>query len=257
MNCSKCIVALAYFVAAVACAMTVWAQAGAQEEQQMTTDDQNVLFFEDFSEGMDNWWAEGGLRVWVEDQRLHVDAEPGGERRERRPGLCATVWCKQQFVGDVKIECDAHVLRSDCDVNNINFFVHFSDPSDTPLYDTRADRPEAAYGKYHVLNGNIITFLSDTREAAMKLPPEERLARVRIRHCPGFELLNETYTSNCRKNRTYHIEILKQGGKLSFSVDGELLLTAEDPEPHAAGLFGLRTFRTHLWWDNIKVSALE
>ncbi len=223
----------------------------------MSSDKQGVVFFDDFSEGMDNWWAEGGVRIWVQDQRLHVDAEPGGARTERRPGLCATVWCKQQFVGDVKIECDAQVLRSDCDVNNINFFIHFSAPSGTPLYDTREDRPEAAYGKYHVLNGNIITFLSDTREAAMRLLPEQRQARVRIRHCPGFELLKETYTSNCRQHKTYHIEILKQGGKLSFSVDGELLLTAADPEPPAAGLFGLRTFRTYLWWDNIKISALE
>ncbi len=223
----------------------------------MATNEPSALFFDDFSGGMDNWWCEGGVRVWVEDQRLHVDAEPGGGRSERRPGLCATVWCKRLFEGHVRIECDAHVLRSDIDVNNINFFVHFSDPSGTPLYDTRERRPDAAYGAYHVLRGNIITYLSDTRDEAMQLPPDERPARVRIRDCPGFQLLNETYAHHCRKDRTYHIEIIKQGGSIKFSVDGNLLLEAEDADPPSGGLFGLRTFRTYLWYDNVKVTALR
>ncbi len=226
--------------------------AGAQEAK-MASQSSECLFFDDFSKGMGNWWAEGGVRTWVQDGRLHCNTEPGDAKL---PGICATVWCKKEFEGDIKIECDAHVLRSDIEVNNINFFFHFSDPSGRPLYETRAERADGAYTKYHVMNGNIITFLSDNSAASMQLPPEQRPARIRARHCPGFELLNENFAYHCVTDRTYHIEILKQGGHITFKANGHTLLKADDPAPQNKGLFGLRTFRTYLWWDNIRISAL-
>ena len=140
--------------------------------------------------------------------------------------------------------------------NNINFFLLYSDPEGTPLYETRESRADAGYKLYHVLNGNIFTYLNDTREESKQLPPEQRKARIRIRHCPGFELLAESYDYHCRQGVTYHIELVKQGTKLSLSVDGNLLLETEASEPHTSGLIGLRTFRTYLWWDNIKVTQL-
>lgn len=225
-----------------------------QEEPPMAP---QVLFSDDFSQGMDNWWTEGGVKVWIEDGRLHVDAEPGGERTERRPGHTATVWCKQPFEGDIKIELEAHVLRSDIEVNNVNFFIHFSDPEGTPLYETRDQREDAGYAKYHVLSGNIITYLSDVRPESMQKPPQQRPARVRIRHCPGFELLEETYAYHCTRGRTYQIEIVREGGRIGFSVDGQLLLETRDPQAPEGGLFGLRTFRTYLWYDNIRITALQ
>ena len=45
----------------------------------MTQAKPDILLYEDFSEGMENWWAEGGVRTWVEDGRLHVDADPEAE----------------------------------------------------------------------------------------------------------------------------------------------------------------------------------
>jgi hypothetical protein len=217
--------------------------------------DGKVLFSEDFSKGMGNWWIEGGVKTWVEDGRLHMNAEPGGERRDQRQGYVCTAWCRQEFSGDVKVELDAHVRRSDLDVNNINLFLHFSDPSGKPLYETRESRADAAYNKYHGLNGNIITYLKDTSQEAVDGKLDR--ARVRIRHCPGFELLKETYTYHCRQGRTYRVELLKRGGRLTIAVDGNELLTAEDPEPLDGGLLGLRTYRTYLWWDNIRVTQLS
>ncbi len=220
-------------------------------------EDARVLFLDDFSAGMDNWWAEGGLNAWVEDGKLYQDAEPGGERGESRTGLCSTIWCKQEFEGDIRIELDTHVVRSDIDANNINFFIHFSDPGGKPLYETRDERADGAYQKYHVLSGNIITFLSDVEKESLALPPDQRPARIRIRHCPGLELLREEFTYECHQRKTYRIEIIKQGPDISFSVDGRLLAQAHDPQAPSGGLFGLRTFRTVLWWDNVRISSLE
>ncbi len=222
------------------------------QEATTVAEDQQVLFFEDFSKGMDDWWVEGGVNTWVEEGRLHVNADPEGEGRQ--PGYCATVWCKQEFSGDLKVEFDAHVISSSLDVNNINFFLLYSDPEGTPLYDTRESRADGAYKLYHGMNGYIFTFLNDTREETKQLPADQRVARVRMRRCPGFKLLTETYDYHCRQAVTYHVEILRQGTHLSFSVDGNMLLEHEDPEPHTSGLIGLRTYRTYLWWDNIKVT---
>lgn len=219
-----------------------------------------VVFYEDFEDGMDNWWVEGGVKVWVMDGRLHVDAEPGGERSEQRPGYSCTVWCEEQFEGDLKIEYDAHVLYSQHEVNNINFFSYYSDPDGTPMIEKAEERDEndGAYGQYHELNGHIVTFLQANRDEDLQKPPQERPARVRIRRCPGFELLDQTYSYECHANKTYHCQIVKRGPTLEFSVDGNHLLTAEDDrDPLTEGLIGLRTFRTYLWWDNIKVTKLD
>ena len=224
----------------------------AQEAQPMTADE-NCLLLEDFENGMDNWWAEGGERVWVEDGRLHIRADAPADTDG---SYVATVWCRTPIEGNVRIEFDAHVVSSSTDVNNINFFMFFSDPSGTPLYDTRDDRADAGYAKYHVLNGNIITFLNEP--AAAEATPEGEVppARIRIRHCPGFELLAETYNYRCQQGETYHVEIEREGDFIRFSVDGQYLLGVRDPDPWPSGLIGLRTFRTYLWWDNIRVTAL-
>ena len=224
-----------------------------QGDETVAAED-SVVLFEDFSEGMDNWWVEGGERVWVEDGHLRVAADPA--EGVEAPGV-ATVWCRQEIGGDVKIEFDAHVISSSIAANNINFFMFYSDPDGTPLYDTREDRADAGYGKYHVLNGNIITFLNDRHgEASGADDADDSKARVRIRHCPGFELLAEAFGYHCRQGVTYHVEIVRRGTQILFSVDGKLTLGIEDPDTPERGLIGLRTFRTDLWWDNIKVTAL-
>jgi len=219
--------------------------------------EETVLLAEDFSGEWEpeagRWWVEGGERTWIEDGRLHMKADP---EEEGDPRYVATAWCKEPISGDVRIEFDAHVISSSTGVNNINFFFFFSDPEGTPLFETREDRADAGYAKYHVLNGNIITFLRDVKAGPEGTLLNELPARVRIRHCPGFELLDETYAYQCNEGVTYHCEIVRQGTRISFSVDGNLLLEAEDPAPHSSGLIGLRTFRTYLWWDNIKVTAL-
>jgi hypothetical protein len=224
----------------------------AQEAPAMAPDDA-CLLLEDFENGMDNWWVEGAERVWVEDGRLHVKADP--PEGSDAP-FVATVWCRTPIEGNVRIEFDTHVVSSSTDANNINLFMFFSDPSGAPLYDTRADRADAEYAKYHRLNGNIITFLNEPAAAAATPEGETPPARIRIRHCPGFELLAETYNYRCRQGETYHVTVERRNDFIRFFVDGRYLLGVRDAEPWPSGLLGLRTFRTHLWWDNIRVTKL-
>ena len=204
---------------------------------------------EDFSAGMGNWWVEGGERVSVEDGRLLVQADnpdvPGGS-------VC-TVWCRTPHPADFELEFDVGVVRSSLDANNVNLFLGYSDPSGTPLHETRGTRATAAYKLYHELNGHILTFLNDFRGEGGKHADGSTKARIRIRRCPGFELLAETYAGRCRAGETYHVKVTKRGGTIVFYVDGREMLRAKDPTPPGAGLLGLRTYRTVLWWDNIRL----
>jgi hypothetical protein len=197
-------------------------------------------FNDDFSRGMSRWWVEGGERVWVEDGRLQVKADPAGGTA----GNVATVWRRGLQPGDFELELDAHVVASTPHANNINLFFNYSDPSGIPLEQTADSRRTAAYGLYHKVNGYIVTFLNDTETSTGR-------ARIRIRRNPGFKLLAETFAYHCRAGVTYRLKLVKRGGDIRFLVDGAELLRATDPEPLGPGYFGLRTFRTWLWWDNI------
>jgi len=208
---------------------------------------------EDFSAGMDNWWVEGGESVAVEDGRLVVRADNG----QIEGGNVCTVWCKTPHPADFRLELDAHVLKSSADANNINLCRVFSDPDGRPLFDTRADRSSSAYRLYHGLRGNIVTFLNDRLAEGGRHGDGSTKARVRIRHCPGFQLLKETFTGHCRQGETYHIAVTRRGGEIAFEVDGREMLRATDPDPPGPGLLGLRTFGTELWWDNVRLRGLE
>ena len=196
---------------------------------------------------MKAWWVEGGERVWVQDGRLHVDADPAADGPR-----AATIWARQVIRGDVKVTFDAHVVSSSADANNINLFLFYSDPAGKPLEATASQRADGAYNRYHALNGYILTFVNEPAEGAAEGGP----ARIRMRRCPGFNLLAETRQHHSRSGRTYHFEIVRRAGKMTINVDGRPLLSADDPQPHREGLLGLRTFRTHLWWDNIRVESL-
>jgi len=213
---------------------------------------ERVLAAEDFSSGMDNWWSEGGERVWVEDGRLHMKADnpkvPGG-------GV-ATAWMKSPVTGGFRLEVDARVVSSTLDADNINLFFCYSDPSGRPLTETREARRNAEYGLYHKLNGYIVTFLNDFEAEGGRHPDGSTKARYRIRRNPGFRLLAEKFAGHCRQGVTYRVGVTKRGGAIHLAIDDRLVLSAKDPEPLPGGLIGLRTYRTYLCWDNLRVVTL-
>ncbi len=213
-----------------------------------------VVFFEDFEQTLGEtlpvgWWVEGGEQVFVEDGHLRVIANPMADHKLKK--VC-TVWNKQVFSGNLKVEFDAHVLNSRIDANNINFFFLYSDPAGVSLFDTQQFRQSAAYKLYHNLNGYIFTFLNDFRNEQ-----KGDQARMRMRRCPGFKLITEIYGYHCQKNTTYHVTITKIGSQLTFAVDDKIYLKTTDNQVWDKGLIGLRTFQTDLWWDNIKVTQLK
>ena len=135
-------------------------------------------------------------------------------------------------------------VASTVDANNINAFVHYTDPRGRSLYATRDERASGAYALYHELNGYIATFLNDWTGESEPRPDGSPRARARLRRCPGFELLTETFDYHCLPDRVYHLAITARAGVQSLAVDGRLLVQAPVPHPWAGGLCGLRTFQT-------------
>jgi len=215
---------------------------------------EKVLFAEDFESYPDNstlpdgWWYEGSKAVRIEKGRLRADANLDNNGEDYG---ASTIWLDRTFGGDLRVEFDAHVLASDGDKNNINFFFLFVDPSGRPLSQTKDERSDGEYGKYHALNGYVFTFLADG-------DPDK--ARFRMRDEPGFNLLQENFAYECRQHKTYHVAVTKKGSRIGFAVDGTVYLDkvddAANPE-HKSGIIGFRTWHTDLWWDNVKVTQLQ
>ena len=215
---------------------------------------EKVLFAEDFESYPDNstlpagWWYEGSKAVRIEKGRLRADANLDNNGEDY--GV-STIWLDKTFSGDMRVEFDAHVLASDGDKNNINFFFLFGDPSGGSLSRTKDERSDGEYGEYHTLNGYIFTFLADGNPGK---------ARFRMRDEPGFHLLQENFAYECKQNKTYHIAVTKKGNRITYAVDGTVYLDkvddAANPE-HKSGIIGFRTWHTDLWWDNVKVTELH
>ncbi len=203
------------------------------------------------------WWSEGGRRIFVQNGRLHLDADPPDDQIARdKHNIAATVWAPQVMAGNVRIEFDAHVESSQPDVCNINLFFFYAMPDGSSLYETRDQRADGAYAHYHELNGYILTFLRDYPSQREYHPDGTPKARFRLRRCPGFQLLSETRDYNCQVGRTYRLTVTRVDGRITCTVDGNEYVAADDAQPLEAGQIAFRTFRTHVWFDNLRVTRL-
>ena len=221
--------------------------------QLSTAQVEKVIFQESFDSYADSsnlpagWWREGSKAVRIEKGRLRADANLDNNGEDYGT---STIWLDRNFGGCLRVEFDACILASDGDKNNINFFLLFSDPAGRPLQQTRDERADGQYGKYHTLNGYVITFLANG---------EPDKARFRMRDDPGFNLLQEEFAYECKQNKTYHIAIEKRGNRITYAVDGIVYLDKVDDAAngeHKSGIIGFRTWHTDLWWDNLKVTRL-
>ena len=98
--------------------------------------------------------------------------------------------------------------------------------------------------------------LNDFKNLAGTKPGQPAKARFRIRRCPGFKLLTQTFAYHVKKGRKYHITVIRKNKELSIAVDGKVYLKAVDPKPFKSGYWGFRTYRTYLWFSNALIKQL-
>jgi len=206
----------------------------------------NIIFHENF-DYPDNtmpahWWSEG-VPAYIRNGRMFVDADATA------PGV-STIWLDKEFSGNLSIEFDVHIVSSTNLDNNLNFFLFYSHPDGGALRDTKEERADGNYNRYHKLNGYIFTHLANGTEVP---------ARFRFRYNPGFQLLEELFAYECKRETTYRIKIVRNGSLIQYWADGKLIINTEIDEGliHKKGLIGFRTFRTSLWWDNLVVRQMD
>jgi hypothetical protein len=182
------------------------------------------LYEEDFEGVVNRWRFDGRGRVWVEDGRLQMDAT----------AVESTAWFTEEMEGDLLITYQAHILDP-VERNNINLFFlgTASDGGDVlKVYLT------GSYPEYHKLPNYIWTFT---------------WGHTRLRRDPGFQLLSEDKKTLPEPYTTYKLAVMIQRGLIRCFVNGRLIHSYQDPNPHRKGKLGFRTFHTRLWWDNLRV----
>jgi len=187
------------------------------------------------------WWFEGDS-AFIRDGRIYVDSDNSSKK-------VSTIWLDKVFQGNLSVEFDVQVVSSVKLSNNINFFLFYSGIDGEPLRDSRNARMDGKYPNYHKLNGYIFTHLANGNEDT---------ARFRFRYNPGFNLLEEKFTYECRRGVTYHVKIIVKDKTFQYWTDNNLIFekTVDDNSYLEQGIIGFRTFHTCLWWDNLKIKQL-
>ncbi len=198
------------------------------------------VFNEDFSGGLERWQAEGDALLRLNEGWLEVDARAGKTK-------AATIWCRQRFEGGQLVEYDFRLDGSSVQ-SNVNMFLL----SDCPggLLETGAGR-NGSYGQYHVFPNYLVTLLNGTDS----VDRQEHL-RLRLRLDPGFELKDERWFEPLVFGRVYHVAYLIQPPLLTVLLDGRPLIRTLYREKLESGFHGLRTWHTHLYYDNFRVSRV-
>ena len=212
-----------------------------------------VILFENFDSYADGssvpagWWVEGGLGTWIQDGRLHANADPGNDQSLL---TYVRVMFDHQLSGDLHIEFDAHVVSSVNKRNNLNSVILLSDPNGTPLRDTAMSRSQLDSTNLAALNGYQFNYVNDIHVAGIE-------ARMRLRRQPGYEEMAMIRDYHAKIGVTYRMKIIKKGARLSFWVDGVEYIRVEDQNPWRQGVFGLITWRSNVWWDNLLIMSLN
>jgi len=196
------------------------------------------VFFEDFTDTIENWLPEGNAEVERIRGRLSVDALGG----------MVTIWCRKEFSGPQLVEYDVRLMSGSLE-SNINMFLLAGKPDAAGILASTADR-DGTYAQYHDFPNYLITVLNAPS------PDKREQLRVRMRLNPGFELVGEQWYEPLVFGRVYHVAYLIEPPKVTVLLDGQVVCRVEYSTELHAGLHGLRIWRTHSIYDNFRVSRL-
>ena len=192
---------------------------------------------ETFDEGSlsGRWVVEGNSEVKVADGRLWVrDILP-------ESGNVATIWFRPELPRDVIVRFRAQAVPPEEEnAANLNLFLHARELDGSPLRFGRS----GAYKEYHEIPNYIVTFVGGFRPGWS-----------RARRDPGFNLLHEADVRS-EVGQEYEIAVTALNGRVRYYVDGRRLHDVQDPEPLPGGWFGLRTWSTNAWWDDVEFGRL-
>jgi|GEM_PF-1004096 Domain of Unknown Function (DUF1080). len=186
----------------------------------------------------ERWVVEGDPEAVAREGRIHVVTP-----REPSASDAATLWWREPLPANVLIEFTAGSTFPADETNaaNLNLFVHARE-LDGGAY--RFGR-SGSYGEYHKIPNYIFTLTGGFQEGW-----------ARARRNPGFHLVSEDRTWRSEVGQSYRFRVLIAGGRLRCWIDGKQVHDFRDPDPLPDGHFALRTWRSRVWWSDVRVAAL-
>lgn len=199
------------------------------------------VFYENFSEDLRNWRAEGDAEVRLNSGWLEVDARSGEVG-------AVTIWCTSEFSGAQLVEYDVRLMDNSIQ-SNINMFLMASMPEGKGILATSGER-NGSYGQYHTFPNYLVTILNAASSE------KREMLRVRMRLDPGFKPAEEKWYEPLIFGRIYHVAYLIQPPEVTVFLDGRELARSTYGSVLERGLHGLRIWHTHSIYDNFRVSRL-
>jgi hypothetical protein len=213
---------------------------------------EEILFQDDFSGDLSRWVVEqtpSGKTSLINGE-LDIDDAPGAQDK----GGC-TVWFKEKISGAVRITYDATMVQKggpNDRISDLNCFWMASDPKNPGDLFVSSKERSGIFKKYDPLRTYYVGYGANENETTRfrryprprddkPLKPEYDLSAAKFMNVP---------------NKTLKIELVADGKKIQFLRDGELIFTYDDPEPYQEGWFGFRTTRSHIRFDNFKVTRI-
>jgi hypothetical protein len=185
---------------------------------------------------------------WIMEGRAETSAMPAGllvvttpAPDGTNPG--ATLWWHEELPADVLIEFLAGAeLPAENNAANLNLILHAREADGSPY---RADR-SGKYDEYHQIPNYILTLTGGFQEGW-----------ARVRRNPGFGLLSENQEIRSEPGKNYHVRVAITGGRLRYWLNGRLIHDLRDPNPLPGGRFALRTWRSRVWWSDLRIYSLQ
>lgn len=183
------------------------------------------------------WVVEGDPACEARDGRLNVITSNQPDSKKS-----ATLWWREALPADVMVELTAGAdLPAEENAANLNLFFHAREADGRPYQFGRS----SAYADYQKIPNYIITLTGGFQDGWS-----------RVRRDPGFAMLSEEKSTRSEPGRTYEIRAMITGGRIRYWLDGRLVHDTRDPQPLPGGHFALRTWRSRVWWSDIRISAL-
>jgi hypothetical protein len=213
--------------------------AGPREQLNIDGDVYTVQWLARESFDRDDWvsrWVfEGSSEVSVRDGKLWARRTVPGQNNT------ATIWFRPELPRNVMVRLRAQpVGQPEANAANLNLFLHARKLDGSPLRFGRS----GDYKEYQEFPNYIVTFTGGYRKGWS-----------RARRDPGFNLLSEN-PIRTEVGREYAIAVTLLDGRLRYYIDGKRIHDVTDPEPLPGGRFGLRTWTTLGWWDDIEFAKL-
>jgi hypothetical protein len=226
-------IAPSLLLVAFACAATGDARSAAAIQAAGDAWTEKELARESFSNASwrERWLVEGDGEFSLRDGRLHVATSQ------------ATIWWRTPLPDDVAVTMTAAVdPPAQENAANLNLFFHARELDGSPYRFGRSP----AYDEYQRIPNYIATLTGGFQDGWS-----------RLRRDPGFELLSEDHRARSDVGRTYRIRVMIAAGRIRYWLDGKLIHDVRDPKPLPGGHFALRTWRSRVWWSDIRFAALE